>query len=411
MIFNRTKDLIKLLAEISIFSGLGKKDYKQILPLLVPIKYPPGSEIIKQDDDGDSMFIIKNGSVRVLRTERNSEEVSLGNLGPGEFFGELSLIDNLPRSATVISNDECEIFRLSRHDFDKLIDENEHIALVFYKKCLKESFARFRKVVSNFTFSQKELKEKMDEMIEIQVDLVGAQDLQKYFTSIEDPENRRLPGGLSYSYIYRPCRSVGGDFLNILDLGGRKTGFIMADVQGKGVQASLATGVLKSCVSMIYKQMGEKPGKFFKYLNRHFQKIIRDLYATCCYAVYDSDTATLSLVSAGNIYPLYFRNRKKSFANIRCAGSALGVDADPKYDLCRIKMEAGDRVLFYTGGAVSQQKISGNNYSLHRLSDRFFDLACSGGDDILEDLYRDIIRFSGQESADDDITFLLLAKS
>jgi sigma-B regulation protein RsbU (phosphoserine phosphatase) len=311
----------------------------------------------------------------------------------------------------VISNDESEIFRLSRHDFDKLIDENERIALVFYKNCLKESFTRFRKVVSNFTFSQKELKEKMSEMIEIQVDLIGAQDLQKYFTSIEGPENRRLPGGLSYSYIYRPCRSVGGDFLNILDLGGGKTGFIIADVEGKGIKSSLATGVLKSCVSMIYTQMGEKPGKFLKYINRHFHKIVADLYATCCYAVYDGNTATLSLASAGKIYPLYFRNRKKGFADVRCAGSALGVDAGPKYDVCRIRMEAGDRVLFYTGGAVNQEKISGKNFSLHRLSDRFFDLISAGSDDIPEDLYRDIVRFSGKESADDDITFLLLTKS
>jgi serine phosphatase RsbU (regulator of sigma subunit) len=411
MIFNKTKDIIKLLGNISIFAGLDKKDYKKILPLLVPIKYPPDSEIITQDDDGDSMYIIKNGSVRVLRSEKNAEVVLVGNLEPGEFFGELSLIDNLPRSATVISNDESEIFRLSRHDLDKLMDENEHIALLFYKNCLKESFARFRNVVSNFTFSQKELKEKMSEMIEIQVDLVGAQELQKYFTGIEGPENRRLPGGLSYSYIYRPCRSVGGDFLNVLDLGGGKTGFIMADVEGKGIQASLATGVLKSCVSMIYKQMGEKPGKILKYINGHFNKIIADLYATCCYAVYDGNTATLSLASAGKIYPLYFRNRKKGFADVRCAGSALGVDEGPKYDVCRIRMEAGDRVLFYTGGAVNQEKISGKNYSLHRLSDKFLDLISAGSDDIPEDLYRDIVRFSGKESADDDITFLLLSKS
>jgi serine phosphatase RsbU (regulator of sigma subunit) len=411
MIFNKTKDLQKLLGEISIFAGLDKKDCKEILPLLVPIKYPPGSEIIKQDDDGDSMFIIKKGSVRVLRTERNSEDVALGNLGPGDFFGELSLIDSLPRSASVISNDESEILRLNRHDFNKLINENERIALAFYKNCLQESFARFRKVVSNFTFSQKELKEKMSEMMEIQVDLIAAQDLQKYFTSIEGPESGKLPGGLTYSYVYRPCKSVGGDFLNILNLGERKTGFILVDVEGKGIQASLATGVLKSCVSMIYKQMGEKPGKFLKYINRHFQKIIADLYATCCYAVYESDTATLSLVSAGNIYPLYFRNRKKSFADVRCAGSALGVDEDPKYNVCRVRMEAGDRVLFFTGGAVNQQKISGNNYSLHRLSDKLFDLISLGSEDIPDALYRDIIRFSGLESADDDITFLLLTKS
>ncbi len=410
MIFNKPNDLLQLLSEIPIFSGLEKKEYKKILPLLVPIKYPPGSEIIKQNDDGDSMFLIKKGSVRVLRTERNSQVVSLGDLEAGSFFGELSLIDNLPRSATVVSNEECEIFRLSRHDFENLINDNSKIALVFYKNSLRESYARFRKVVSNFTFSQTELRDKMNEMIDIQVDLLGAQDLQKYFTGIKGPERGELTGGLRYSYLYRPCRSIGGDFLNILNLGRGKTGFIMADVEGKGIRASLVTGVLKSCVSMTYKQMGENPGKFMKYINRHFNRNISDLYATCCYAVYDGNTATLSLASAGSIYPLYFRNRKKGYAGVRCAGSALGVDTDPKYEVCRIRMETGDRVLFYTGGAISQMKTEGKKYSLHRLSDKLFDLISSGSDEIPENIYRDIIRFSGKESADDDVTFLLLTK-
>jgi type VI secretion system protein ImpH len=75
--------------------------------------------IINQGDDGDSMFAIRSGSVRVTRREENGKETTLPGLGPKECFGEMSLLLGKNREVTVIALERCEILELSRSDFDK----------------------------------------------------------------------------------------------------------------------------------------------------------------------------------------------------------------------------------------------------------------------------------------------------
>ncbi|MCP4136447.1 MAG: SpoIIE family protein phosphatase [bacterium] len=408
MILNRRKELIKLIETIPVFKGFDKSDFKLITPLLVPIVYPPESLIIKQGEEGDSMYIIKKGSVKISRIE-GKDMVSLGNLERGSYFGELSLIDELPRSADVESCGQVEVFRLSRHDFEKLLEKELKIANIFYRNCLNETFTRFRHAISNFTFSQHVLKEKSARLQVIDEDLSHARTIQSYLIDTKGLDGEEsLLKNIRQSYIYEPCIAVGGDFLNILKLDEERVGIIIADVEGHGITASLGTGVLKSAVSIIISQLGDKPTKFMRYLNKHFANVISRLYATCYYALIDKKQNIISMAKAGHHHPLFWKKEINDFIEIQSMGSPLGLVKEAKYSQVELEIEEGDKILFFTDGIIEQNNTNSIAYSEKRLREKFSEYINKGEKNIVESIYNDLKEFTEGIEFADDITLLLI---
>lgn len=123
---------INLFKKISLFQDLKEKEVKQVLGLSVPRAYPAGSVIIREDEAGDSMFIMVKGEVEitkrlglVLDEETPNERIIIRlKAEEGVCFGEMSLLENEPRSATVTALTECLLMEMGREDFLRLIREN-----------------------------------------------------------------------------------------------------------------------------------------------------------------------------------------------------------------------------------------------------------------------------------------------
>jgi hypothetical protein len=352
MILNKRKDLKQLLSIIPIFEGMTDKQYKLIMPLLVPIKQPEGSAIISQGDDGDSMYIIKEGSVKVTRLKNNSE-ITISTLEKGSFFGELSLIDNLPRSASIIALEETSLFRLSRHDFTRLIEDNQDIALTFYNNCLRETFFRFRGIIAQYTSSQvfidnsKEVLEKFNEEISV------AQKYHSYFIPDVLKEDY-IPGStLQQSFHYKECKTVGGNYSDIFTLSDDWVSIIVADAHSHGSSAVVATSIFKSTAEIAYKQLGTDAARFIRYMNRHLIKTTGDISASMTYAIIKSDEKTVTCCTAGDTYPLLIDKGRDQITEIESTGESLGLSSDSRYSEVSVPIKSGREILFYTTGAIT----------------------------------------------------------
>ena len=98
----------KILKQIPIFSLLDEHELETILRLSTTRKYSKGNIIFLQDESGDTLFFILRGSVKVSVYSEKGKEVILSFLNEGDFFGEMSLLDGKPRSATVIAVEDSE---------------------------------------------------------------------------------------------------------------------------------------------------------------------------------------------------------------------------------------------------------------------------------------------------------------
>jgi len=110
------------LARVDLFSGLRKKELKDLAKYCLERTVSPGSVLLSQGEQGLGLFILTKGTVRITRKNSpdGAEEV-LATAGVGDVIGEMALLDDLPRSATVTAVDEVTMLALSLWDFRRIL--------------------------------------------------------------------------------------------------------------------------------------------------------------------------------------------------------------------------------------------------------------------------------------------------
>ncbi len=95
-------------------------------------KFNPGEKIVREGDSGDEMFIVLQGKVSI-----EIGDITVGEMGGGDFFGEMSLIDNAPRSATVTATETSLLFAINDKNFERIIAWEPVIAIRIMKSLSK----------------------------------------------------------------------------------------------------------------------------------------------------------------------------------------------------------------------------------------------------------------------------------
>lgn len=121
------------LRSVILFEDLEDGDLMRVADRLSAKKYRKNNLIIFEEDEGQVLFVIRSGRVKISRINSAGEEVILAILGPADFFGELSIIDGGPRSATVTSLDEVELLSLRRKDFFDILHSYPLVSISLLK--------------------------------------------------------------------------------------------------------------------------------------------------------------------------------------------------------------------------------------------------------------------------------------
>src|SRR5690348_18365905 len=121
-------EIANFLRTVPLFTKLDDAELQRFAELTREKSYPKGSLILFEDDPGDSLFVVRDGRVKVVLIGEDGREVILGVLGVGEYFGELSLIDDRPRSAHVIAMEDSNLLVLRREDFRKRVESSPAVA-------------------------------------------------------------------------------------------------------------------------------------------------------------------------------------------------------------------------------------------------------------------------------------------
>ena len=117
------------LRSVPLFSMLREGDIERITLAARERTYPKNSVIVFEDDPGDALYVVVSGQVKVVLTAEDGREVILSVRDHGDFFGEMSLIDDEPRSAHVIAMEDAKLLVLRRDDFQKCLAEIPQIAV------------------------------------------------------------------------------------------------------------------------------------------------------------------------------------------------------------------------------------------------------------------------------------------
>jgi CRP/FNR family cyclic AMP-dependent transcriptional regulator len=116
------------LAAVRLFDGVDPSGMAKIAAVAIEVEFPAGQVIARQGDIGSGLFVIITGRVRVTRDGRQ-----IGELGPGDLFGELSVLDGRPRTAQVIAEEATTCLALSTWEFESVVREQPGVALAILR--------------------------------------------------------------------------------------------------------------------------------------------------------------------------------------------------------------------------------------------------------------------------------------
>ena len=129
------------LESINLFYNIKDDFLDHAATLCKTKKYPKSSMIILEEEYGDRLFIIKNGTVKITRVNDEGKEVIIALLGAGDFFGEMAILDGKSRSANPLAQEKCELVTINKEDFLDMLKNNFQMCM----NLLEELAVRLRK--------------------------------------------------------------------------------------------------------------------------------------------------------------------------------------------------------------------------------------------------------------------------
>jgi CRP-like cAMP-binding protein len=146
------KSPLEILSQIDLFNGLPQGHLRRVVDIGVEEQYRSGATIFPEGEPGEKFYVIVEGAVRISRIVPGMGEEALAVLRPGNYFGEMSLIDEAPRSATAMCHEKCRLFVINRRDLEDLLFVDRDLAYELLWNWVRTLSRRLRATNDKFTF-------------------------------------------------------------------------------------------------------------------------------------------------------------------------------------------------------------------------------------------------------------------
>lgn len=138
----------QVLKSVPLFSSFSDPQLTALLPFVQHRSYARNALVVRAGEDTDSLYIVLAGRVKVLIPDDQGREVILSVLGPHEYFGEMGLLDDQPRSASVETLEPCEMLRVPKAGFMACLKDNFELAMLIMRNLVKRLRDADRKIES-----------------------------------------------------------------------------------------------------------------------------------------------------------------------------------------------------------------------------------------------------------------------
>ncbi len=227
-------------------------------------------------------------------------------------------------------------------------------------------------------------------------------------------QQRLLPKSLPQLHEYeiaavaQPCRTVGGDWYDIVPLDDHRYAFVMADVSGKGIPASLLVSTLHASFRAYIENRMPLDALVKKLNTVVYENTTPERFITFFIMTLDTAAHTISFVNAGHNSPLLYR-KGSGFSELGASGLPLGMMEDSTYALASVNFENDAVIVLYTDGVTEAMNKAEDLYGEERFRTMIEQCSAQSASALQGSILDDVRSFVGTEPASDDLT-LLVAK-
>ena len=137
-----------VLKSVSLFASFSDQQITTLLTYVQHRSFARNVYVMHAGEETDSLYVMLSGKAKVVLTDDHGREVILGHMGPQDFFGEMGILDDQPRSASVYTLEPCEMLRLSKSGFMSCVKEHSEVAMLVIRNLVKRLRAADRKIES-----------------------------------------------------------------------------------------------------------------------------------------------------------------------------------------------------------------------------------------------------------------------
>jgi sigma-B regulation protein RsbU (phosphoserine phosphatase) len=392
-------------ADADVLEGLAKGAAER--------SFQPGQVIFQEGSTGRELYLIVEGRVEVVKGQ-GVDEMVLARRGPGDFFGEMGLIEASPRFATIRALEPTRLVELSEENLRSVLLRQP---LLLYGM-VQELGARLRsadlQMIADLQRKNRVMAQAYHELRGAQAALLEAERLEcelelarRLQQSILPHALPKLPG-FSFTARSRSARQVGGDFYDAIALGRGCVGLIMADVSDKGMSAALYMALTRS---LIYTEAKRNPSPREVLLTVHrllLEMSQADMFVTVFYGVLNSVQGNLRYARAGHDRPLLFSRKTGACRFLEGEGAALGCIEEVSLEEVSVDLHPGDLLVLYTDGITDANSTTGEFYGVGRLRET----VCAAGGlvagALCDHIFAVVDRFQAGAPQYDDMALLVV---
>jgi serine phosphatase RsbU (regulator of sigma subunit) len=403
----------KLLARAPLFKGLPEDEIKKLTETLTVREVPPNTILFQEGELGDYFFIIIQGQIEVIKALGTPEERLIGTRGPGEFIGELSLINRAGlRTASVRSSGPAHLWEMSHDEFDALLHRQPVMAFELVNVLSERLTTAHDSTIVDLQKKNRELTQAYEELQTAQEQIIEKERLERELQVAFEIQTSILPqtlpelNGYEFGALMVPARAVGGDFFDIISLSQNKVGIVIGDVADKGVPSAI---FMAQTHALIYAMANRNatPTRVLQRVNQLLTKIGEStLFVTVLYGVLDKRTHTFSYSRAGHELPLIVSAHGEVHLAPYDQGQLLGILDNPILDEQTLSIPPGGMVLLYTDGAIDARHSNGESFGLERLSKEAAALGDGSAQEQCDKLWQLLEKFQSKTPQEDDVTLV-----
>jgi phosphoserine phosphatase RsbU/P len=365
----------EILKGIPLFTALPGADLQYLADAFRERRHEPGTVLFYEGERGDAFYVVQEGQVAVIKSLGTPDERSFGVRGPGEFFGEMSLLDPAGlRTASIRAESPVCLLEMSRSDFDEMLRTRPALAY----EILRVLSLRLRDAndatISDLRAKNSELARAYEELKAAQAQIIEKEKLEQELETARWIQQSILPRGVprepgfDFGARMEPARAVGGDLYDFIRLDDEHLGVVIGDVSDKGVPAAIFMALTRSLLRA-ESTLRAKPRRVLQRVNNLLLEMnSANLFVTVLYGILDCREATFTYARAGHELPLLLDRERGAWSPEPRRGQMLGLFDSPAVDERQVALPPGTMLLLHTDGATDMMNPSRARFGAERLA-------------------------------------------